>query len=329
MGSFVAIRRGVVVAVATVLCCLFLLSSFAAGQQAAEQVTLGVSPQLLDLTANPGERLTTTFRLTNASDQSVTIQTTPKNFTPRGEEGAVDLTEDATDYSLAEWVSVMPARTEIATKATQDFVVTIDVPSTAEPGSHYGSVVFATVPPEQEGAGASVSQEIAPVILVKVAGDVVETAEIVEFKSEKSFYSSEDTVTLFSRLENTGTVHFKPTGRIVIKNMFGRIVAELPLDQRNVLPNSIRQLPTEWQVDGFQLGRFTAELTLVYGDQTTIRSATTSFVIFPYQVVVPVAVALILFASLVYRGRRRLLGAYRALRGVDEAPKKPVKKKSS
>lgn len=306
------------------ICALLALFGVTASAQTtdANQITLGISPQLLDLTANPGEQLKATFRLTNASDQEITVKATPKNFTPRGEEGAVDLTEDRTDFSLADWVNVTPETTKIAARATQDFEVLIDVPPTVEPGSHYGSVVFATIPPEQEGAGAVVSQEIAPVILVKVAGDVIETVEIEEFTSNKSFYSNENVVTLFSRLKNTGNVHFKPTGKIVIKNMFGRVVAELQLDQRNVLPNSIRQIPTDWQLDGFTMGRYTAELTIVYGDQVTIRNASTSFIIFPYQTIVPLIVLVLLISLILYKGRRRIAKAYQALRGSDEQTKK-------
>ena len=77
-------------------------------------VSLAVSPQSIDVTANPGETLENTFRLTNASPDQVDIVTTPKNFVPLGEEGAVDLTVDDTGFSLAEWVTVSPDTAQIS-----------------------------------------------------------------------------------------------------------------------------------------------------------------------------------------------------------------------
>lgn len=268
-------------------------------------VSLAVSPQSIDVTANPGETLENTFRLTNASPDQVDIVTTPKNFVPLGEEGAVDLTVDDTGFSLAEWVTVSPDTAQISPGATQDFNVTIAVPENAEPGSHFGSVVFQTIPPEQEGSAALVSQEIAPVILVKVAGDVTESAEIVEFRAEESFYSTQDEYNLFSRIENDGTVHFKPAGNIIIKNMWGNEVATIDLERRNVLPDSIRQITTTWQPEGLQLGRYSATLTLVLDNGSEIKTAETSFFVFPYQTIVPIVVVigLLVFVAIRYHGR--------------------------
>ncbi len=288
-------------------------------QETENQITLAVSPQSLDLTANPGEKLTNTFRLTNASNEAVEIAVATKNFVPRGEEGAVDLTTDTTGFSLAEWMEVQPQTVNLGAGKTEDFKVDISVPDEAEPGSHFGSVVFSTVPQEREGTAAAVSQEIAPVILVRVAGEVEESARIVDFKADKSFYSNEDSVTLTSRIENTGSVHFKPAGKIEIKNMFGKKVTEIELDKRNVLPGSVRQIPTTWDSSGFKIGRYKATLTLVLGDGNIIETDETTITFFPYQVIVPVilVIALVVFGIVRYRQRIKL--ALRVLRGKDNS----------
>ncbi len=286
-------------------------------QDETGDITLGVSPKLLELTANPGETLNNTFRLTNASDDSIEVKATAKNFTPLGEEGAVDLTEDKTTYAISEWTTVDPEQTTIAASQIKDFEVTIDVPKNAEPGSHFGSVVFQTIPPEQEGNVALVSQEIAPVILIKIAGDITETAEIEEFKTSKSNYSNEPTIEFISRIKNTGSAHFKPTGQIVIKNTFGNEVKKIDLEQKNVLPDSIRQITSEWNDHGFLLGRYTAELTVISGENNDIRTATTSFIVFPYQVILPVLLVIVIILFLVIKGRKRLALAAKALSGKE------------
>ena len=311
--------RLTVVAVACLVCAFVGISSLVAAQTPADTVSLGVSPQVLDLTANPGEEITNTFRLTNASDTSVDIETIPKNFTPRGEEGAVDLTVDDTSFSLADWIKVTPKATTLEPKKTQDFTVKISVPENSEPGSHFGSVVFKTIPPKQEGSGAAVSQEIAPVILVRVAGDVMEQADIESFKAQKSFYSLEDSVNFLSRIKNTGSVHFKPTGKVSIKNMFGNEVANIDLDRKNVLPDSIRQISSSWNKQGLKFGRYTATLTLVFGDNDQIKTAEYSFYYFPYQVILPFLLIIGGLLFVVMRYRVRLREALRVLRGKDQS----------
>ncbi len=310
------------VSISAVLLAVSLLFAIpVSSQENLESITLGITPQILDVTANPGELLENNFRLTNASSQEVVITTTPKNFTPRGEEGAVDLTVDDTSFSLADWITVSPQDVSIGPGQTQDFTVGISVPSDAEPGSHFGSVVFQTVPPEQPGSTALVSQEIAPVILVKVAGDIVETAEIVDFTTGESTYSDQKTVDFLARIENTGSVHFKPTGTIEIKDMFGSTVETIDFNQQNVLPDSIRQITTSWDIGGFKIGRYTAELTLVYGDSNEIRKATTSFIIFPYQTLVPIGLAAVAVVFVLVRFRKRLLLAAQVLSGKDSTDK--------
>lgn len=307
----------ILVAVVTVAVALLLVVSKTLVQAQNNAVTLGISPQLLDVTANPGETLSNTFRLTNGSEDTINIRVTPKNFTPRGEEGAVDLTEDRTSFSLADWLEVDPLTVTILPNQTQDFNVDIVVPSNAEPGSHFGSVVFQTIPPEQEGASALVSQEIAPVILVRIAGDTTESAEIEEFKTEKGFYSNQTNINLVSRIKNTGNVHFMPNGKIQIKNMFGNEVANIDLDRRNVLPDSIRQITNNWAVDGFTMGRYTATLTIVFGEDNEIQTAQTSFIIFPYQTVIPIVIVVCFVGFMAYKGRKRLTKAAQALSGKD------------
>lgn len=315
----ISIRGGALVASALLILSL-LIGVQRLSAQDADSITLGVSPQILEITANPGESVKNAFRLTNASKENISIKTTPKNFTPRGEEGAVDLTEDKTSYSLAEWIDVNPKTVTIGPNKTEDFDVTISVPDNAEPGSHFGSVVFQTIPPEQEGSTALVSQEIAPVILVRVAGDTTESVEVEEFKSEFGFYSNEKAINLISRIKNDGNVHFKPNGRITIKNTFGSEVASLDLDKRNVLPDSIRQITTEWLTGGFKIGRYNATLSLSFGDNE-IRTAETSFIIFPYQVILPIVIGVGLLVFVFYKGRKRIAKAIRVLSGKDDTSK--------
>ena len=286
--------------------------------QQADAITLSLSPQIINVSANPGEdTISNVVRLTNGGDTPLEIETVPKNITPSGEEGAVDLTEEQTTYSLAEWISVEPSKINLAPQTTQDFVINIDVPADGEPGGHFGTVVFKTVPPEStDGAAAAlVSQEIAPVILVSVAGDITEELNIASFKSEKSFWSNEKPITFETRTENTGSIHLKPTGTITIKNMFGKEVTTIPLEEKNVLPDSIRRVVTEWSDPGFAIGRYTADLSLVYGEKDVILTSSTSFTVVTWQTLIPYTLIAIAAVYLLIKFRSRVGNAIKVLAG--------------
>ena len=289
-----------------------LLSTTAQEQQ--NRVEIGFSPIVIEFSANPGETVENNIRIDNLSEKALVMEAIPKNFTPSGEEGQVELTEDNTSYSLSDWVSVSPAQTPIEGKSSFNFSTTIAVPENAEPGGHFGAVVFKTIPPDPGEGNSAISQEVAPLILVSVAGDVEEKASIASFNSTKNFWSSERPIKLETRIQNEGTIHIRPTGTITIKNMFGNEVASIPLPEERVLPDAIRRIEAEWDT-GFAIGRYSADISVVYGEDDQIITSSTTFVVFPYQTVIPAALLLFGIVFVLVKFRKRLSAAGRALSG--------------
>jgi hypothetical protein len=303
-------------ALAAAILVMSSLTAIVLRAQSPDQVSIGVSPQSLDVAINPGDSAENVFRITNGSEASLRIEPVPKNFLPRGIEGAIDLLEDDTPYSLAKWISVQPGGpVSVGPRQTVDFTVSIDVPENADPGSYFGSVVFRTLPEEQEGSVALVSQEIAPVILVKVPGDVIETAEISSFRSTESVVTTNDQVEFELIMKNTGTVHFRPTGSVTIRNMWGQEVEKLELQGQNVIPEAERKMNVMWEEIGNRFGRYSADIAVVYGSDNQVATAQTTFYVFQYQKIIPVILILTIVGYLIYRMRKRLALAYRVLTG--------------
>lgn len=293
-----------------------ILITGSARAQNDDDITLSVSPPVFELSANPGEVNENSVRVTNLSDKPQTIQVDKRNFTALGEEGGVDLTEDETSFSLAEWIEVDKGETVIPAQSSEVFEFTIAVPNNAEPGGHFGSLIFKTKvkPLDEDEAGASVGQEVGSLLLVKVAGDIEEDARIAGFSPEKGFYES-GPVEFATRIKNNGNVHFKPRGNITINNMFGSEVAKLQLDERNVLPGSIRKVGTVWDDPGFRIGRYTANLSVVYGSEGDILNSSATFVMLPYKPILAGLIVLAIVAFVGYRYRARFQEAYKALSG--------------
>lgn len=283
---------------------------------AQDALTLSVSPPLFELSANPGDSLTNSIRLTNLSDESKTIFVDKRNFTALGEEGGVDLTEDDTGYSLASWVDIDRETATVGANQSEVFNFTINVPSNAEPGGHFGSIVFRTETGSLEDgqAGAAVGQEIGSLLLVRIAGDVEESIEVISFESERGFYEK-GPVVLANRVKNTGNVHIRPQGSIVITNMFGREVANLQLNGLNVLPDSIRRMDTDWDDSSLRFGRYKVSLNMVYGSDNEMLNVSTSFFMVPYKHILVVTLILLAAVFIVRRYKDRFKAAFRVLSG--------------
>jgi hypothetical protein len=275
-------------------------------------VGLSVSPPTFELTANPGDKVSNKVQIENLHDYPVKIAIDRRNFTAIGEEGAVGLTEEETTFSLATWISIDPKEDTIAPHSTKVYSFTVDVPLMAEPGGHFGSIIFRTIPTAQvEGSGATVAQEIGSLILLRVSGNTKEEAAIDSFNASKSFYEY-GPVNLEARIENKGNVHVKPTGTITITNMLGQKVATIPLDSKNVLPGAVRRLDNTWDTK-WRFGRYTATLVMVYGKDQTQRATVTNFVVLPYKVAGVGLVVLLIFTYLLFRSRKRWSMAFKIL----------------
>lgn len=279
-------------------------------------LSLAISPPTFELSANPGDTKTNSLRVDNLTDEPQHITVGRRNFTALGEEGQPNLTEDETAFALASWLRVTPETVIIPPRASQVFEFVITVPANAEPGGHFGSIIFKTdAKPVTGQSGVAVGQEIGSLILLKVAGQINEQASIESFKPAKNFWEY-GPVTFETRLKNAGNVHVKPVGTITITNMFGRKVATLPLESRNVLPSSIRKFSTNWP-QKWLWGRYTATLSVAYGGKDQIVTASTNFWSFPVRWAAITLLLLTGLGVLLYKHKDRLKRAAKILLGRD------------
>lgn len=278
--------------------------------------SLQISPPTFELGAGAGRSLSNTVRVLNPTDKPISVAAVVKDFIATGEDGSVNLVEeDKTTYSLASWVSVEPASAVIPAKAAIPFTFTINIPKGAEPGGHFGSIVFSTEDKNEEikGSGAKLTTEVGALVLLNIAGKAKESAKLVSFEPVKKFFEF-GPVGLEYRIQNKGNVHVKPSGRIVIKNMLNQVVFEDNIDPKNVLPNAIRKSVYLWN-HKWLLGKYRAQISLKYGQDSKILNQETQFWGFPYKLFLAGSLVAFLLVFGLARGRRRLKKATRALFG--------------
>jgi hypothetical protein len=303
---------------------------------------LEIAPPVLNLTVDPGETVTANIKLRSVASGQLYVTSQINDFVAAGEDGTPKILlneeerEEPNPYSIKDWIDPLQEML-LEPRELQDLQVTIRVPGNASPGGYFGVVRFTAVPPELRGTGVSLSASLGTLMLVRVSGDAKESIEVEEFYASRdgkrgSLFESTP-VEFVQRLKNTGNIHLQPRGQVVIKDMFGKNVAGVNINQppRNVLPASIRKF--EQALDESQLGtkklfgRYKAELTVTYGDNNdkTVTSELVFWVI-PWRLILAVVVALVV-GLIAQRHQLRRYNRRIVQKATGKAPPKKSKRK--
>jgi hypothetical protein len=221
----------------------------AANANAAQGVQ--ISPTLVELNATKGKTYNINLGVTNVTGTDLSYKTSISDFGASGETGSPHIFIDPklTEISsIRTWVDIVP---DFALNAHQSRTVpaTITIPANAEPGGHYGVIQFSGTAPKLDKTGVGLSASAGVLILIRVDGLITEKADLASFYTsasqngkETSFFENGPAYFVV-RIQNEGNIHVKPTGNIEVTDMFGGVVAKIPInkDQSNVLPNSIRR----------------------------------------------------------------------------------------
>lgn len=299
----------------TVLATVLFLLCFPYNAQAQES-GISIKPAMFEKTIDPGteEYYAVSVSNLNSSDQKFYVFT--RNISGVKDGGVPIFAEDnieQTGYELADWVELPYSEVIIPANGSISLDIKLNVPAEASPGSHFGGVFISVDPPEIRSSGAAVGYQVAHIVSVRVAGDVIEEANIRQFSTSQYLYGSQK-IDFSVRIENTGNVLVKPVGPLEIYNMLGNKVGDVMFnsDQANVLPkfpnvaneedNGMRQFEISWEGNSIGFGRYEAILSPVYGDYGAKKtmSSTVSFWILPMNIIGPALGALAIVLLIVY-----------------------------
>ncbi len=285
-----------------------------------------ISPILFDYTLDPGASQQGSIRVINDTSQRQTYYLLVQNFVAVGEEGRQEYLPEEDTSDLVSWINLDQKSLTLDAGQSGDFKWMIKLPNDAEPGGHYATVFFSTMPTAQKDASVGLGSKTGVLFLVNVNGEIQETAKIDSFTvlSRHGFFNRLP-VDFELRVKNQGNVHIKPNGNIVIKNIFGNKMASIQANPNisRVLPNSIRRIYSFWgsketdkpksfinelmaEWKEFGLGRYSAEAEIFYGNRGQKMSAGAIFWVFPWRLFV-VAFALLLLLAVLFKSYNKLI----------------------
>ncbi len=261
---------------------------------------LTVSPAKIEITANPGQTLRGEIELFNEQKENKIFYSSYENFESRGDSGAPYFV--GAENGLATWVTT-DKTVSLAPGERIQVPYTINVPASAKPGGYFAAIFFGSQPAQgTEGGEVTIGGKIGVLVLLKVSGDVEESAGLVNFGAKDGRFFSALPIALEYGFNNTGGDRVIPRGEIRIKNTVQLESTTLLANDRegSVLPNSTRKFEAVWesnkeknelgffktallQITDFHLGWYRAELNLIWGDSAQTAHATHHFFIIPWQ----------------------------------------------
>ncbi len=265
----------------------------------AEVSLTAIPPRIGDdfnLKGLPGEKVQTTIRVKNTSDQPVTIATSAEDFI-LDEDGEtpvpLNIEDDVSSrWSLANWLRVSPTTQTIPPKKDAVVNVLIDVPADALPGGHYAMVLHQPVNEGQDQAGSqsSIGQRVGTLFYFLVDGPINEEAFIRDFSFPN--FTEYGPVPFSFMVENVSDIHIKPQMGVEIYNIFGKKIETITIDSKNVFPFIARKFEGEWNRK-WGIGPYTAKIVMSYGSQGQVAIAQTSFWLLPITLILIVVVSIL------------------------------------
>lgn len=302
-------------------------------QQPPTGVDLTLSPTFLSLITDPGETVTSQFRITNNNNFREYLKISVAKFTASADGGSPVIADIEEGDEFADWISFSENEFTVDPQEGKIIRVTISPPEDAALGYYYAVVVSRI---EVEGADTDQQAVVAgspalSVLLNVQSPNAKRELQVVEFKTERMFY--EYLPSIFEiQVKNTGNVHVVPVGDIFIDSGSQKDIVVLQANEGkgNVLPNSTRTFTAQWadafavrvpkldedgrpvlnekgepeyetkfdftKADKFRIGKYTANLLLVYdnGERDVPIEAQVSFWIIPWKILLGVTLVVVL-----------------------------------
>lgn len=328
----------------------FVFTQF--GQASGQSNALAIQPRK-DYNLKAGESVNDTLSVTNRNEEEpLNLELTIVDFQAQDESGAPQLMRDSrerTAWSIKNFID-MPQQITINPGETVRIPITLSVPVDVGAGSYYSAIEYSAISPESDDQ-VNIAASGVSLVFVKVPGQARQQLTFLQFGafvpdssgtngSFKGLYFGERPKVMAYRLKNDGNVAEQPAASILVKNFSGDVVYEVkdanPKDQLAlrgqirrfdacINPEDINRTTETGQdiesivcgdTEKFSPGRYTAELSVVYGEngnETREITAKATFWYLPWWFVGLIVVGLSIIAGAIvyvvrrvksYRGRK-------------------------
>jgi len=305
---------------------LFLLLFTISKKVFSQQVSLSISPPLIETIIKPGKSIMIAYTIKNFGDPTY-LKTKVVSFEPKDNQGNVRLKNDLQGpirFELDNADLQLERPFFLRTGASQQILLRIRAPEGAPLGDYYYTLLAETIPSGNldektiTQAKATIGSNIlitvtnSGIIEVKpkvVIFDVLNKFKI--FNKKINLFDSFDKIPVLLILENKGKNLIKPEGEIILKDSFGNQI-KYQIIPKNILAESQRvieatessklteptQNPITLVLSGFFLGPYHLSTKINFGENSPTIFANTQFFSFPFKLTVIIIFLIIIIIYL-------------------------------
>lgn len=277
----------------------------------AQQVSLSLSPPLLETTIKPGKSIMIAYNLKNYGDPTY-LQLKVVSFEPKDNLGNIRLKTNLfgpVRFDLDNSDIQLERPFFLKTGETQQILLRIRIPDGAPEGDYYYTLLAETIPQTnlngitssqaKVSIGANILTTVTNTGIIDVKPKVVMfdvLSKLKVFNKKINLFDSFDKIPVILLLENKGKNLLKPAGEINLKNIFGHTF-KYQIIPKNILSESQRlieatpsaniennNLPaTSLILSGFFIGPYNLSTQINFGENSPTVFAKAHFFAFPFK----------------------------------------------
>lgn len=268
----------------------------------SQQVSLAISPPLVEVKIKPGKSILIGYQIENFGDPTY-LQVKVLPFEPKNIYGQVKIKDKFSgpiQFSLDNASIELEKPFFLETNKKEQLLLKIKVPEIANQGDYYYSILIETLPPiYKEGV---VSTQAKTTIGANILITVTENGVIdikpknVIFTTGKKIFDSFEAIPLNFIIANLGKNLIQPQGKIILKGNFGA-KTEFEIISKNILSQSQRLIEatpsgnlalfnepkTLVLPKGFYIGKYMLSAEVSFGENSPKIFANTVFFAFPFK----------------------------------------------
>ena len=301
----------------------------------AQQVSLSISPPLLELFIKPGKAIMVAYKLDNLGDPTfLNLKILP--FEAKDNLGNIRIKpefEGPVRFSLDNADLTLDQPFFLKTNDSQQILLRIRIPENITDGDYYYSLLAETTPPTaSEGIGsARAKATIGSNILVTISnsGNIDIKPKIALFSTRGGLtlgqnikvFDSSDKIPVVLTVVNKGKNMMKPEGQISLKGNFGETI-KYDIISKNILAESERLLEatpsaqidcennrtdaacrvsTSLILSGFFIGKYNLSTEIRFGENSPTIFGSTTFYAFPFKIMGGIILATIIIVFIIKR----------------------------
>ncbi len=285
----------------------------------AQQVTLSISPPIVETLIKPGKNILIGYTIQNLGDPTALLVKI-RPFSPKGDYGEMRIDEEFSSpirFSLENTNIQMESPFFLKQRDTTQALVRIRIPEGTPVGDYYFVILAEAQPAPKIGGSSSplAKATIGSTLLLTVTKSgqteakgkiallqIIPDYRLKLFGKEYQIVESQTQIPAILILQNLGSNLIKPNGELVLRGPMG-VKTSYPLLPQNILSQSKRLIHVEESrthsptlsltIPGYHIGPYSLSASVNFGEQTPHYFASTTFIGVPIKLMITVCVLFI------------------------------------